>query len=335
MRLVSTALGVLVILLTYRLVQRLFTRGAPENATRFALLGAASVAFLPHFLLISSVVSNDIGAAVWGALVFYMAVSMAQERLTLRRAVLAGLYLGLGCFTKTSVAALGLMLIPALAVGAWQPKPLGEDTPARRFDLELFLKGGFAVLVTWLAAGGWWLVSMFLRLGRIDSDPPWPLSTWPDPALSARILRGFTGLFRSAWTQVDWFPPASRVPLYAALAIVTVLSAAGLVILLRRLCRGGQPREAWALALPLFGAAVLHASVWMTAIFVHPGRFEGGRYWLPAVAAYMGLWLPGLSGSAGRVWKPLAATGIALLLLSNALSYYWLIAYLNPTYAPK
>lgn len=336
MRLVSTALGLVVILITFRLIHRLFARTAPESATCFALLGAASVAFLPHFLLISSVVSNDVGAAVWGALVLYMAVSIAQDGLTLKRAIVAGLFLGLGCFTKASAAALGLMLIPALAVGAWRTPGAETDTvPAKRFDTELFLKSGFVILVAWLVAGGWWLVSFFLRFGRLDSDPPWPLSAWPDPRLSARILRGFTGLFRSAWTQVDWFPPASRWPLYTALALVSVLSAIGLILLVRRTCRAGFPREAWALALPLFGAVVLHASVWFTAIYVHPGRFEGGRYWLPAVAAYMGLWLPGLSGSLGRRWKTGAVCGLALLLLSNALSYYWLIAYLNPTYAPK
>jgi 4-amino-4-deoxy-L-arabinose transferase-like glycosyltransferase len=323
-RLVSTALGVVVIIITYRLVRRLF-----PDAPGVPLAGAAGVALLPHFLLIGSVISNDIAAVLWGTLILYMSVVMLQEGPNLSRGLWSGLFLGLGCFSKASVVALAPVLIVAAVIGATKRR-------AGRFDLDGFIYGGLGILVVGVAAGGWWLINYYLRFGTLDAEPPYPLWAWPDPRFSARLLRGVEGLFRSAWTQVDWFPPASRGPLYGVLAVVSLLTLAGLVRLIWQRFRGGDGYEAWALALPLGGAALVYLALLQTALWAHPGRFEGGRYWLPAVAGYMGLWLPGLQGVwSGVRWAWAALAGAALLLLSNALAYYWLIAYLNPAYAPR
>jgi 4-amino-4-deoxy-L-arabinose transferase-like glycosyltransferase len=321
MRLVSTLLGLLVIIVTHRLLRRLF----PDRPL-VAVAGAAGVAFLPHFLLISSVIGNDAAAALWGSLVLYMAVVIVQEGAGLKRGLGAGLVLGLGCLTKASVVALGPLLALALLVGAWRRRD-------RRFDTDGFVYGLFGLAIAWMASGGWWIVTRFLRFGTLDAEPPYPLWAWPDPRLSARFLRAVDGLFRSAWTQVDWFPPAARHPLYVALAILSLVSLVGLARLVwaRHRADGGQP---WALAIPLLGALTLYLALLQTAIWGHPGRFEGGRYWLPAVAGYMGLWLPGLAGSSRRYGRLLAASGALLLLMTNVLCYYWLIAYLNPTYGP-
>jgi 4-amino-4-deoxy-L-arabinose transferase-like glycosyltransferase len=324
MRLVSTGLGILVILVTYRLVKRLF----PDQPYA-PLAGAAGVALLPHFLLISSVISNDIAAVLWGSLILYMSVVLLQEGPNLKRGLGAGLFLGLGCFTKASVVALAPVLLLALILGAWKRR-------AGRFDTDGFIYGALGVGVISILAGGWWLISYFLRFGTLDAEPPYPLWTWPDPSFSARLLRGIEGLFRSAWTQVDWFPPATRLPLYLVLAVLSLLALIGLVRLIWTRIRQGESPQAWALALPLGGALLVYLALLHTAIWAHPGRFEGGRYWLPAVTAYMGLWLPGLQGLfAGVRWVWAAWAGVAVLLLTNAISYYWLIAYLNPTYAPR
>ena len=333
MRLFSAGLGIIAIIATYRTLLLLF-----DGRQSVALAGAASVAVWPHYQLISAVISNDMLASVWGALTLYMAVSIALRGATLRRCALAGAFLGLGCYTKSSVLALGVVCVPALIAGGLRPSESTEGQVGLsrgRLDGDTLFKGAFAAGVAWLAAGGWWTISFVLTYGRLDVDPPWPLYTWPNPAVGARFVRGVWGLFRSSWIQVDWLPPSTRLPVYVALAAMATLSAVGLVSLVVRRARDGQPRKALALLIPVLGALALYLALLHNSVFINPGRFEGGRYWLPAVSGYAGLWLPLMSGILGKRWWWAALAGLLVLVVCNGLSYYWMISYLNPTYGPK
>ncbi|MFP3905002.1 MAG: hypothetical protein ACLFWB_12230, partial [Armatimonadota bacterium] len=75
-------------------------------------------------------------------------------------------------------------------------------------------------------------------------------------------------------------------------------------------------------------AALLH-----NAMHTNPGRFEGGRYALPAVAATMSMM------AIGPLALPKENRNIAwwwaagLLLVMNAVAFYEMFIYLIPTFA--
>jgi len=332
-RLLSTGLGLAVIVMAYRLLREAF------ELRIIALVGAACVAWLPHFQLMAAVINNDMLASVFGTATLLMAVLIACRGATLPRCLLAGAALGLGCLTKNSVLPLGIVLVPALVLGVRPPaEEVATDEASkavRRSPTERLFMGALTILVAWLVTGGWWTVRFLLTYGRLDSDPAWPLAAWPDPSLTARVIRAVGGLYRSTWPLTSWIPPAGQWPVGVALALPSILACGGVVLLVARRWRARDLSGASAVALPVLGALALYAALLQNAVFVNPGRFEGARYWLPAVAGYMGFWLPASWGLWRRGWPWLAGFGLTLLMLCNGLSIYWLVAYLNPTYGPK
>jgi len=78
----------------------------------------------------------------------------------------------------------------------------------------------------------------------------------------------------------------------------------------------------------------MYAALTHNAMYVNPGRFEGGRYLLPAVAAYIPLLAIGPLALPQR-WRWAAWLWTAILLLAmNVIAMIEMHVYLIPTFAP-
>ncbi len=350
LRLWSVILGGLSLWLLYSMLRRIF----PEEP-RVAQVGLMTVGWLPHFLLVSAMISNDISAILTGTLLLFLATLMITGRAGKWAAALAGLAAGLACLAKHNA----LVLVPpafAAVVGSpWLPRRTREgqqdategEPPAGRALWKLLAFGAAFALT-----GGLWLINFYGTWGRLDSDPPWPEAAWPVHAFAPKLLRAVSGLYRSTWSQVGWLPgphsappatwsgayprPNLETPLLGLAAPVVLVGVVGSVVCVCRWLKRPetQPR-ALAVGMLLAAAGLMYATLTHNAMFVNPGRFEGGRYLLPAVAAYMPLLAIGPLALEER-WRKVAWAWAAVLLLAmNAIAVVEFYVYLIPTFAPR
>lgn len=349
LRLAQVPVGAATLLLMFAMLRRL----VPDRPW-LNVVGMASVALMPHFQLVSAMVSNDITTAFFCTLMLYLVVRALKEGDgALKWALLAGLAGGLSLLTRTNAMAL---IPPALAAVAIAPflRPrrtaeadAGEElTPGSR-SLRHALAFGGAFALT----GGLWLARHVGVWGGIDPDPPWPEYTWPVHTFLGKLVRAVWGLFRSWWAQVGWVPgphstpPAARSPLwprpdletpvFAVAGVLSLIAAVGVIVLLVRWLRAADLR-ARGLALAMFAGSWLltTGAVVYNAMYVNPGRFEGGRYAIPAVAATMSLLITGPLALPRRWTIAVWVATLALLAAMTGISFWEMHTYLIPTFAP-
>ena len=108
-RLVSLAFGALAVLAAWGLAREVF-----PDSDLIPLATAAIVALTPQFVFASSVTSNDSSAAALSTATLWAIARMWRLGVTLRRAALTGLLVGLACLTKTSTILLGVFALFAV-----------------------------------------------------------------------------------------------------------------------------------------------------------------------------------------------------------------------------
>ncbi|MGD9497308.1 MAG: glycosyltransferase family 39 protein [Armatimonadota bacterium] len=348
LRLMQVLLGgatVLVVLATLR-------RAFPEREW-LPFAGAAAVALLPHFLLICAVFSNDVSAALCGALVLYLTVRPICEphRATLF-AALAGLAAGAGVLTRMNAlvvvppAGLALALAPLLRMR----RDAGARTEGAGAPGSLALRNAVAFAAAFAATGGAWVVHYVGVWGRLEADPPWPEATWPVHGLGAKLVRAVDGLYRATWAQVGWLPgphspaplgpsglwprPDLETPILAIMLPITALGIAGSIVLAIRWLRSGREcPQGMTAALLLGTAALAYGVVAHSAVYTNPGRFEGARYAMPAVAASIPLLAIGPLILPPRWTRAMWAVTLAMLAIMNIVSFWEMHVYLIPTFA--
>jgi len=230
-RLVSLIFGIVAVGATYGLAREAFPR-----QTSMAVATAGVVALTPQFLFISGVVSNDSAAAATGALALWALARIIRLGPTPRRAVVAGLALGLALLSKTSTLVMVPIALLALALGWWRIAPTRDerrsDDGGRRLPwLEAILMLGLAVLV-----GGWW----YLRNWLLFDDPvglgvhvntPWGRS---ESVGLIDLLPELPQVFRSFWGAFGWGHVELPGFTYIVLAALVGLALLGWVRLLVR-----------------------------------------------------------------------------------------------------
>ena len=357
LRLAQIPLGVAMLLLVFAMVRRML----PERPWA-AVVAMGSIALLPHVQLISAVLSNDITTALFCALMLYFVIrAIGEPERILRWGLLAGLGAGLAALTRTNAMALipvgfvAVAIAPLLmrrAAPVEDEQPEGTDGPdvARPDAGSLALRGAVAFAGVFGLTGGLWLARHIATWGGIDPDPPWPEYTWPVHTFAAKFLRAAGGLFRSWWAQVGWIPgphsahppgysplwprPDLELPVFAIAAVLTLIAAAGVIVLLVRWLRSAEQRGRGLALATLAGCWLLTTGgVIYNAMYVNPGRFEGGRYALPAVAAVMSLLAVGPIALPRRWTVVVWVATVALLTAMTAISFWEMHTYLIPTFA--
>lgn len=312
-----------------------------------AVAGGAFVALLPHFQLVTTVLSNDATVTLLCSLMLYLAVrAILEPRRALMLATLAGLAAGAATMTKMN----GLIPVPAalLAVGV-AGLLRAPDLELGRVSRALRNMGGF--IAAFALTGGLWIWRHLAVWGTLESDPPWEWYQWPVYTFGAKLLRAIEGLYRSTWAQMGWLPgphsspplgpsdlwprPDLETPILALTLPLAAIAIAGTVILCVRWLRSEDARGRGLATALLIGAFLLaYGAVAHSAIYLHPGRHEAARYALQVVGATMSLFALGPL-ILPRRWQAVCwiATG-ALLVVMNVVSFWEMFVYMIPTFAP-
>ncbi len=277
-RLVALAFGLLAVVGTWGLGREAF----PDRPA-LALSTAALVAFLPQFLFISGVASNDSAAAALASASLWATARTLNRGPSPRRALLLGLLLGLAALTKTSCLLLTPLALLALVVAPETTFLARKKQPSFRL-FSWLLTAATATLV-----GGWW----YLRNALLYHDPlalhahldtPWGRSAAPS---LLTLLSELPQVHRSFWGAFGWghveYPPW----VYLVLGGLLLFGLLGWLVSLRTR------------RLPGSRTTLLLAAAWSTMVlaallqWMRQVGAPHGRLLFPAIAAWAVLMVAG------------------------------------------
>lgn len=206
--------------------------------------GAAVVVLaVPMLVHIGSSVNNDVLLLPLAGLATLHAAAVAGGDLSLRRALWAGLVLGLALLTKLFALALVPLTVAAAAV-AWS-----RDRPAARAGAS-----AATTLVAATVVGGWWWIRNVLVHGTVQPSgipgPPPPAGFTPDVGWWLPFALG--RLVRRWWIEPDTVARTTPPLIVAATVVGLVLVAAAFAR-----ARGVGRRELALLLVPVAGCLVL------------------------------------------------------------------------------
>jgi 4-amino-4-deoxy-L-arabinose transferase-like glycosyltransferase len=174
---------------------------------RGALVTAMLVAFHPQFVFMCSVVSNDSAAAALSTATLWSIAYIVHKGLTTRRALVAGILVGLAALTKTSTILLfplsGVTLLwSVLKDDVTKPKKL----LTRLTDLQTSILPLASFILAVLLVGGWWYTRNTILYGDPLGMSSHLDTLWgrPEPATLIDLLPELPLLLRSFWAAYGW-----------------------------------------------------------------------------------------------------------------------------------
>jgi 4-amino-4-deoxy-L-arabinose transferase-like glycosyltransferase len=327
-RLVSTALGTLVVAAAYGIMLEVFP------TRRWLAVGAAALtAFNPMFIFTTARVSNDAAVAAFCSLLVWGAVRLAMHGLSLRGLALTGLALGLAALSKLSGVVLGPVLVAALLfdvlrVGHYKVTHLFRRDQLWRLAINACVLFGVAALVC-----GWWFIRNLVLYNELLGTDAWLSRTATvraEPIGFFDVLAQLEGLEMSYWAMFGWFNILGASWMYKTWWVLVRLAGVGLVFLLidqwtpRRL---SKPVQMGLLVLVL-AFLLVFGSVWRFIMIVLGSQ---GRYLMPVTAAISILLVIGLDRFILRRFT----SGLALFLgVGNIVTaLICLFVFILPAYA--
>jgi 4-amino-4-deoxy-L-arabinose transferase-like glycosyltransferase len=313
-RLLSLLMGAGTVLATYATMRLTF----PDK--RYLALGAAALnAFTPQFLFLSGAVNNDNLVILVSSWMLWALLRLWARPLRWREGVLLGILAGVGALAKLSGLGLLALLGLALLFLGWQRK-----------DWRGVCKIGVVAFGIAAAIAGWW----YARNCYLYGDPTGlkaMLDVFGRRQISGAALLGeLEGLRISYWAIFGWFNILSWPPLYKMLDGLFVVAVAGFALWLMRAWRSKsfpQIEMVW-VALSLGWAAIILAALLRWTRMTSGTQ---GRLLFPAISAFSGLIIVGLSEWLPRSIRPRLAAGLGgLFFLWAALCPFIHIA---PAYA--
>lgn len=274
-RLFSLVLGAGIILCAYAV-----TRWIYPHQPSIALGAAAFVAFLPQHNAMMAGVNNDSLAGLLSAALLYLSIRILQGAFNgSRHMLLAGVVLGLGLITKTTVYPMAAVVLAAVW-GHWR---LGRDDPLR----HAVVRSMVVMLPALLIAAPWWIRNVLAygwpdMLGLIRHDlvvegqartADWIVGHGWWPWLKHWLIL----TFQSFWGQFGWMSVPMDFRIYYALALVTALALLGCVLPREQVSHRKHAPGVYLLTLQF--ALALLAYIAYNAVFMQPQ----GRYLFPAV----------------------------------------------------
>ncbi|HLG50333.1 MAG TPA: hypothetical protein VKY56_01715 [Chloroflexota bacterium] len=318
LRLVTAALGALLVLATFRLAQLVFPRSAA-----YPLAAAAFVAFLPMHLFMNAAIDNDALVELLLCLVLTALVEDLAKPHDGWGDIRIGVLVGLAALTKLDGDVAAVLVVAGFtgsALLASEPR-----RALRRVPLRLIRSGGAALLVS-----GWWFIRNMLLYGPGD---PFALRRHAEvvagqPLTGSLDLPRIRGMlltaFHSFWGQFGWMgiPYSDRT--YDVLATLSALVALGVLLHAWRIVRARgceASGERWTLAYYRWamGLLLLETVLVIVGVVFYNLRYlqPQGRYLFPALPALAVLAVAGI----GELIRQEYA-GVVLLVAGCAL--YWL-----------
>lgn len=222
MRVMSSVIGAVTLLVAFALL-RAVVPGRPE----IALSAVATMAFIPQFVFIHSLSSNDSLALLWAAVVLLGSVRLirAKERRTLLVwAAITGAGVGLGLITKDFMLAFVPIPVVALAIS-----PL---------NASLRVTAGGVVLGAVLVTSGWMYVRNVALYGAVlpfEAAREHNVRILPETVVPRTITDpAFRGEFLREVRDTFWYSGGGgqvRAPqgIYLGLDLLTAVGAIGAV----------------------------------------------------------------------------------------------------------
>ncbi|MBI3968893.1 MAG: DUF2142 domain-containing protein [Chloroflexi bacterium] len=321
LRLYSTLLGLIGLLLMYQLGRELF-----PNDHLVALAGTGFAALIPMRSFIYASVNNDALAELVVTATLWLVLRLLGREVTRPRLLQLGLLLGLVLLTKlTSYLALVVAVVGLACgrVGCSGPKVL--SLPGQ---LGAVLGTALAVAAPWLIRNIW-IYGLADPLGLRRHDLVVAGQPLTEHSLDA-VRFYFVASFRSFFAQFGWMTIVVDHRIYLVFLLLCCLAALGLVLWGICLTRHRAVTTRQLISITLMTCAVLlaiAASMYFNLTYLQPQ----GRYLFPAMAPIALLMARGLRELMAPRHAPalFAVTGCALVAL-NYLCIQW---YVRPYFA--
>lgn len=318
-RLASIGFGLLTVFATWKLGREAFPR-----RPAWAFCAAVFVAFVPQFLFISGVVSNDSAAAAASTASLWAIARTIRRKLTFKHSLLTGALIGLAILSKTST----LLLLPLALLALWIGHCSSGDAHKRTWGATLTHVS--VIVLTACLVGGWW----YARNGLLYDDPLalrahvdtlWGRET---PFSFLEALVETPKVYRSFWAAFGWGHIQFPRWLYLILGLLPALGLYGWMQSSWAFKNRAPARRRWIFALALAWCLMVFIALlqWMRQV-----EAAHGRLLFPAIGAFAILVVGGWSNlprSAQNRWMPLILGGLAGL---GALTP-WL--FIRPAFAP-
>ena len=284
LRLFSVALGVIVLLVAFRIVREIF----PDDDW-LALATVGLMATVPQHLAVSASISNDLAAELVLVLILWLAVKRAKNALSNRGfVILGGILFGAALLTKTTPYAPGALLLIAAEIARVHVSKI-------RFTFYV-LRNLFHVFVLAIVFAAPMFIRNALTYGITD---PLGLARHDaivigQPTTAEMIARyGFPRIafdffavtFKSFWAQFGWMGVLVNDRIYVALFLLCAVALLGFAFYALHILRHRElltDAQHWCIGLLLLLLVVAIADyIGYNFKFL---QFQG-RYLLPALIA--------------------------------------------------
>lgn len=309
-RLLSVVLGALVVFLTGWAARELFP---DDPLVRYG--APAFVALNPMFAFVQAGVNNDALVNALAALAFVLMVRLLVRGMSLARLIMLLAVLVLAILTKRT--AVFIAPVVGLVILLWLANRSGR--PVRLFTVGAAIVAVIAAVVGyWWTAGGGEAIPQEWRWTApryFFNEPDQPqriLDTLRAPGVGSELLTYLWGLHNSFWGSFGWDIIHLPRLLYIALAVLSLVVAAGV---LRRVFAPGATRAQRA-ALVTFAAAVVVAALAATVFFASYLSIQAyppppqGRYLIVAMLPLALLMTVGLGAWLGEERRRAALAGL-------------------------
>jgi hypothetical protein len=350
-RIFSVLMGATTVYFTYRIA-----RDAAPDRPEISLGAAAVNAFMPMFMFISASVNNDNLVIALASLSLLLMIGVArrepgQTKGDIFGLMALGLVIGLGALTKISAVGLLLLALTAVFIERW--RYLGERLSLRLLP-RLGLQTGtrfLLILLPALLVAGWWYYRNWYLYGDWSGWNAFiaVLGQRAHPASLAQLWDERWGFMASYWGLFGGLNVPMPDWIYRLLNGVFIVSVAGIVVYVLRLCRewfmDSEPRSEprgslWDSLLGFLyrNYALLTSVLWSVAIVAGLIRWatitwsSQGRLVFTAISALSTLLLVGLVGWLPRRPAITVACGLGGFLLIIALLAPF--AWIRPAYEP-
>ena len=324
MRLFSLFLGMLLLLVIYRMIRDIF-----PDMPSLALISAAFVAFIPMHVAMMAGVENDSLAELLLALAVWLSVRhvLLLDDSGGRPLARLGVVLGLILVTKTTAYVALPLAILAVLIRWWRER----KGVARR--LAWLLAPPVVISAPWYVRNalvyGWPDLLGLARHNAVVVGQPRTME-W----IAAHGMHGYLGRFArftfdSFWGVFGWMGVFMDGRIYLALEMVTLAVGVGFLLACWRVCL----RRRNALTSGQWGAMVLLATLFLGVLAEYLGYNlifvqHQGRYLFPALAAIAPAWAVGFLET---VKRPVSRR-MALFFLILAVLWMAMDVVLPPTH---
>lgn len=334
---VSTIVGVLAILFTYKAI-----RTALPTKRKIALYATAIQAWWPQFVMSSAAVNNDIAVALWGSLmlwIFFKTRQFADVRVRIRWYCLVVLCSLVAPFIKgTGVA---LILSAFLFVLSDLSRYLKSNGRVQHLIWPLiFFSGSIAavvILIVWMSPRTFEALFARLFFDMSTGAPVYPSNTSSFTLIQAQLkagiqlmLQNWTATFKTLFAVFGWGGLELPEYWYRISLFASVLPLIGIIFAwIDRLYR-----SVLFIALLFVGSSLLIGQLWLSRFsLIQPAILTSipGRYLFPSLGAIAFLIAYGLyylPDTIGKIGRLAVLSGIALTTVLTP----WLV--FVPAYRP-